>query len=395
MTSHSAPKPSGRIMPTRNLERGSEAPIPMFNLTRQYAQIGPELEAAALSVLSSTDYVGGPMVTEFENRLGEFCGCHAIAISSGTDAILAGLMALGIGKGDAVITTPFTFFATAGCISRIGGRPIFVDINPDTFLIDEACIKQAVTPAVRCIIPVHLFGQMTPMKSLVKFACESGISVLEDAAQSIGAHDPDGIVPAELGAAAALSFYPTKNLGAAGDAGALLTRMDSFAGRVRQTRQHGEVTRYMHEFVGGNFRLDALQCAILNAKLRHLDRWNQRRAAIADFYDQALAGTDVKIPGRLPGAGHVFHQYVIRAPRRDELREYLTRHGIGSAVYYPVPLHLQKCFADLGYKAGSLPTAETACREVLALPIFPELTQEELDRTADAIRAFFGYPALS
>ena len=395
MTSHSAPEPSGRTLPTRHVEQSSEAPVPMFNLTRQYAQIGPELEAAALSVLSSTEYIGGRMVAEFENRLGEFCGCHAVAISSGTDAILAGLMAMGIGRGDEVITTPFTFFATAGCISRVGARPIFVDINPDTFLIDEACVKRAVTPAVRCIIPVHLFGQMTPMKNLVQFACESGISVFEDAAQSIGAHDPDGIVPAELGAAAALSFYPTKNLGAAGDAGALLTRMDSLAGRVRQTRQHGEVSRYMHEFVGGNFRLDALQCSILNAKLRHLERWNQRRAAIADFYDQALAGTDVIIPKRLPGARHVFHQYVIRAPRRDELKEHLAANGIGSAVYYPVPLHLQKCFAELGCQAGSLPNAEAACREVLALPIFPELTQQELCRIANAVRVFFGYSALS
>ncbi len=395
MTSHSVPEPSGGTLPTRHVERGSDAPIPMFNLTRQYTEIGPELEAAALHVLSSTDYIGGPMVTEFENRLGEFCGCRAVAISSGTDAILAGLMALGIGKGDAVITTPFTFFATAGCISRVGARPIFVDINPDTFLIDEACVAGAVTPVVRCIIPVHLFGQMAPMKSLVKFACECGISVLEDAAQSIGAHDPHGIVPAELGAAAALSFYPTKNLGAAGDAGALLTRMDSLADRVRQTRQHGEVSRYVHEFVGGNFRLDALQCAILNAKLRHLERWNQRRVAIADYYDQALTGTDVTIPARLPGARHVFHQYVIRAPRRDELKEHLAENGIGSAIYYPVPLHLQKCFAELGYQAGSLPNAEAACREVLALPIFPELTQRELCRIANAVRVFFGYPALS
>ncbi len=375
-------------------DAGGQVPVPMFNLTRQYDSIGKELEAAARTVLSRTEYIGGTAVNDFEQQLGAFCQCQAVAVSSGTDAILAILMALKIGPGDTVITTPFTFFATGGCIARTGAKPLFVDINPDTFLIDQSAMEQSVNSSVRGIIPVHLFGQMTPMKSLVKWACDRGISVVEDAAQSIGAHDPDGVVPGELSVAAALSFYPTKNLGAAGDAGGVLTRMEAFANRIRQTRQHGEVSRYMHEFVGGNFRLDALQCAILSAKLPYLPKWNQRRIEIADFYDHALADTDVKPPHRIAHARHVFHQYVIRTPKRDELKDHLTRLGIGSMVYYPKPLHLQQCFADLGYQAGALPNAEAACREVLALPIFPELTEAEIVRVANAVRHFFGKNAL-
>ncbi len=367
----------------------------MFNLTRQYDLIGHELEAAVRTVLSRTEYIGGATVADFERALGEFCQCQAIAVSSGTDAILASLMALEIGPGDTVITTPFTFFATGGCIARTGAKPLFVDIHPDTFLIDQSAIEQAANPSVRCIIPVHLFGQMTPMKALVRWACDRGISVVEDAAQSIGAHDPDGVVPGELSVAAALSFYPTKNLGAAGDAGGVLTRMEAFGNRVRQTRQHGEVTRYMHEFVGGNFRLDALQCAILSAKLPYLPKWNQRRIEIAAFYDHAFADTDISPPHRIPNARHVFHQYVIRTPKRDELKDYLAQLGIGSMVYYPRPLHLQQCFEYLGYKAGTLPNAEAACREVLALPIFPELTEAETRRIANAVRHFFGKHSLS
>jgi len=393
---HQSIQPSNLTTPAAPVrDGGAGTPIPMFDLTRQYRQIGRELEAAVLAVLSRTEYVGGTAVAEFERLLGDFCKAQAIAISSGTDAILASLMALHIGPGDLVITTPFTFFATGGCIARTGAKPVFVDIHPDTFLLNQDAVEQVIKPAVRCVIPVHLFGQMMPMKALVKWACDHGISVLEDAAQCIGAHDPDGIVPGELSAAAALSFYPTKNLGAAGDAGAVLTRMDAFAARIRQTRQHGEVSRYVHDFVGGNFRLDAMQCAILTAKLTHLPQWNLRRNEIATFYDAALAETDVIPPTRIPHARHVFHQYVIRTPKRDELKEYLARQGIGSMVYYPKPLHLQQCFADLGYRPGSLPVAEAACREVLALPIFPELTEQELNRVANAIRGFFGKRAMA
>ncbi len=367
----------------------------MFNLTRQYAEIRPAVEAAVLKLLANTQYIGGGEVEQFEAQLGAFSDCRAVAMSNGTDAILGGLMALGIRPGDEVITTPFTFFATGGCIRRLGAKPVFVDIDPRTFLIDLNAIAAALTPAVKCIIPVHLFGQMVSMKHLTAMACHHGITVFEDAAQCIGACDQDGIRPAELGAAAALSFYPTKNLGAAGDAGALLTRSETLAQRFRQTRQHGETSRYMHEFVGGNFRLDAIQCAILRIKLPFLQQWNQRRRDIADFYDRAFAGTDAVAPHRIRGAHHVFHQYVLRAARRDALKDHLTGLGIGSMVYYPRPLHLQECFAELGYQAGSLPHAEQACREVLALPIFPELTEAELRRIANAVRSFFGARSLS
>ena len=371
--------------------------VPLFELATQWQAIRNEVEAAVKEVFESQNYVSGavsgPFVGRFEEHLGQQLSAQVIALSSGTDAILAALMALGIGHAhgghDEVITTPFTFFATAGCISRVGARPVFVDIDPDTFLLNESAAAAAVTPKTTAIVPVHLFGQIGDTEKLRVIARQHHLRIVEDAAQAIGARDVHGKQIAENADCACLSFYPTKNLGAAGDAGALVTRDPALAKRFLQTRQHGEVSRYHHEFVGGNFRMDAIQAAVLDVKLRHLGRWNAQRQHIAAFYTAAFAGTDVVAPRILPGATHVFHQYVIRAPRRDALREHLMKNNIGCNIYYPKPLHAQACFADLGYSKGSFPVAEKAAEEVLALPIFPELTEAQLARVTDAVLSFY------
>jgi dTDP-4-amino-4,6-dideoxygalactose transaminase len=367
--------------------------VPLFELATQWQLIKNEVEAAVKQVLESQQYtsgaVSGPFIGKFEEELGKSLGAHVIALSSGTDAILAALMALSIGQGDSVITTPFTFFATAGCIVRSGARPLFVDIEPDTFLMSIPAAKAAIDANVKAILPVHLYGQMLDTAALKKVADDAKIDVIEDAAQSIGARDPHGKQLAENARCACLSFYPTKNLGAAGDAGALVTRDETLAKRFMQTRQHGETTRYHHEFVGGNFRMDAIQAAVLTVKLKWLDRWNDRRRAIATYYTKRFAGTDIVPPVEVRGAHHVYHQYVIRAPKRDPLRDYLGKQGVGCNIFYPRSLHLQECFADLGYKKGQFPVAEKACEEVLALPVFPELTDGQIQRVADTILAFY------
>lgn len=369
-------------------------PVPLFELATQWQTIRNDVEAAVKEVFDSQQYTSGatsgPFVGRFEESLGKTVQAHVVALSSGTDAILAALMALGIGPGAQVLTTPFTFFATAGCIARSGATPVFVDIEPDTFLLSIPAAAAAITPKTRAIVPVHLYGQMLDTAALAAVARPNNLDIIEDAAQCIGARDPSGKQIAENTRCACLSFYPTKNLGAAGDAGALVTRDPKLADRFKQTRQHGETARYHHEFVGGNFRMDALQAAVLNVKLRWLDQWNNRRRAIAAYYTQRLAGTDIKPPVELPGAFHVYHQYVIRAPRRDALRDHLQKNGIGCNIYYPKSLHLQACFADLGYKKGDFPNTEKACDEVLALPIFPELSDAQIQRVADTLLAFFG-----
>ncbi len=366
-----------------------DAPVPMFEILTQYQNLRAEVENAVHQVLESTEYIGGLALKELESDLGAFFKAHAVAVSSGTDAILASLMALGIGRGDKVITTPFTFFATAGCISRAGAQPVFVDIEPATFLIRAEAIAAAADSTTRAVIPVHLFGQMCEMDALAETGRRYDLIIVEDAAQCIGAADSRGRVPGELGRTACLSFYPTKNLGAAGDAGAVIVRDPVLAHRLEQTRQHGETSRYHHAFVGGNFRLDGIQCAVLRVKLKYLDMWNNRRRQIAAWYSAQFKNTDVVAPVEIPGTHHVYHQYVVRVPRRDAVREHLQKNGIGSAVYYPRPLHLQECFRDLGYQEGAFPVAEQACREVLALPVFPELTDGQIQRVADTLLAYF------
>ena len=369
-------------------------PVPLFELATQWQAIRNDVEAAVKEVLDCQQYTSGatsgPFVGRFEESLGKKVQAHVVALSSGTDAILAALMALGIGAGCEVITTPFTFFATAGCIVRSGAKPVFVDIEPDTYLLSIPAASAAITGKTRAIVPVHLYGQMLDTTALAAVAQAHDLHVIEDAAQCIGARDPAGKQIAENARCACLSFYPTKNLGAAGDAGALVTRDAQLAERFKQTRQHGETARYHHEFVGGNFRMDALQAAVLHVKLRWLDQWNARRRAIAAYYTGRFKGTDIQAPVERAGTFHVYHQYVIRAPRRDALRDHLQAHGVGCNIYYPKSLHVQACFADLGYKKGAFPHTEKACDEVLALPIFPELSDAQIQRVADTALAFYG-----
>jgi dTDP-4-amino-4,6-dideoxygalactose transaminase len=373
-------------------------PVPLFEIATQWQLIRNDVEAAVKEVFESQQFTSGatsgPFVGRFEENLGKAVQGHVVALSSGTDAILAALMALGVGRRgtgerDEVITTPFTFFATAGCIVRAGAKPVFVDIQPDTFLMNIDAAAGAITPRTRAIVPVHLYGQMLDTAALAAVACKQDLAVVEDAAQCIGARDPHGKQIAENARCACLSFYPTKNLGAAGDAGALVTRDEKLARRFMQTRQHGETGRYQHEFVGGNFRMDALQAAVLNVKLKWLDQWNNRRRAIAAYYTGRFKGSDLVPPVEVAGGRHVYHQYVIRTPRRDALRDHLQQQGIGCNIYYPKSLHMQACFADLGYVKGAFPVAEKACDEVLALPIFPELSDAQIQRVADAALAFF------
>jgi dTDP-4-amino-4,6-dideoxygalactose transaminase len=375
--------------------KSGPAAVPLFELATQWQVIRNEVEGAVREVLETQQYtsgaVSGPFVGRFEEHLGGMLGGqHVVALSSGTDAILAAMMALGIGQGDEVVTTPFTFFATAGCIVRAGARPVFVDIEEETFLMDLGKVEGAIRAGkTKAILPVHLYGQMVDTERLKGIAGKGVLAVIEDAAQAIGARDEHGKQIGENGTCACLSFYPTKNLGAAGDAGALVTRDEKLAMRFKQTRQHGETRRYHHEFVGGNFRMDAIQAAVLDVKLKWLEKWNERRRGIARFYTERFQGSDVKPPVERSGVHHVYHQYVIRAPRRDALRDYLGKEGVGCNVFYPRSLHMQECFADLGYRKGDFPVAERACEEVLALPIFPELTDSQVERVAEVVLGFY------
>lgn len=366
--------------------------VPLLDLSQQHQSLQPELRAAFDAMLTTGRFIMGPQVEGFERKLAEYCHArHAVGLSSGTDALLVAMMALGVGAGDEVITTPFTFFCTAGCIARLGARPIFVDIDPVTFNLDPSLLPAALSARTKAIIPVHLFGQTADMGTIMRLARKAGVPVIEDAAQAIGARDGEDTAGG-IGDVGCLSFYPSKNLSALGDAGACVTNNPELYERIRVLRTHGEVSRYHHSFIGGNFRLDALQAAVLSIKLPHLRRWEEGRRANARRYHELL-GQDLPLvlPVEMPGRYHVFNQYTIRVPggRRDELRRHLAAQGIGHEVYYPVPLHLQKCFEHLGHQPGDFPEAERAAQEVLSLPIFPELQPSQQDQVVSAIRGFY------
>jgi len=358
--------------------------IPILDLTRQYKAIKPEIDEAIRRVVESGRFILGPEVEAFERELAEFCGVkHAIGVASGTDALYLALRALGIGPGDGVVVPSFTFFATAGVVANVGATPIFCDIEPKTFNIDPESVRAILKGRYNCkpraIIPVHLYGQMADMDAIMAIAQEYDLYVIEDAAQAIGA-EYKGRKAGSIGHLGCLSFFPTKNLGAYGDGGMVLTNDDELAERVRMLRVHGSKPKYYHHMVGTNSRLDALQAAILRAKLPHLEEWTRARQELASRYDKFLHGLEgIEIPYRAQDRTHIFHQYTIRVlnGKRDALRAYLAQRGIGTEVYYPLPLHLQPCFRHLGYKEGDLPESEKASREVLSLPIFPELTEEE------------------
>jgi dTDP-4-amino-4,6-dideoxygalactose transaminase len=373
--------------------------VPMLDLVAQYKTIKDEVLPAMMQVIETQQFIMGASIPQLEAAVARLSHAkHGVGCASGTDALLLPLKALSLKPGDEVITTPFTFFATAGTIHNAGATPVFVDIQADTFNIDPAAVKRAITPRTRAIMPVHLYGQMADMLELMAIANAhgrggGGLKLIEDAAQAIGARrkiDGEWRVAGELGWVTGYSFFPSKNLGAWGDGGMMVTSDDAAADRLRKLRLHGGAKQYHHDEVGTNSRLDTLQAAVLLAKLPHLAAWSGKRREHAAYYTTAFADVpEVHPPVTDPANEHIFHQYTIRADRRDELQAHLKKEGIGHAVYYPIPLHRQPCFAYLGYKDGSLPVSEQAAREVLSLPIYPELTRAQLDRVVEAVRGFY------
>jgi len=393
--------------------------VPLLDLTQQYEKIAAEVQSAIERVCESQQFILGREVRELELSLARYTRCqHGLGVSSGTDALLLALMALGIGPGDEVITSPFTFFATAGTIARLGARPVFCDIDPETFnlstvrleeLIGRECevrgegaarqvIHRRTGGRIKAIMPVHLYGQICEMDPLMDLASRLGLHVIEDAAQAIGAEDEHGRMAGSIGHIGCFSFFPTKNLGAFGDAGLCTTNDPVLAERMRVLRVHGGEPKYHHRVIGGNFRLDEIQAAVLNVKLKYLDRWMEARNTHARQYTERLqakiASRGVVTPVQTRGGRHVWNQYVIRVPRRDELRQHLAAAGVGTEIYYPIPLHLQQCFAYLGYRSGDFPESERAAQEVLALPVFPELSPAQIDHVAGTIERFYA-PAMA
>jgi len=362
--------------------------VPLLDLKAQYAAIKNEVLAAISEVLESQQCIGGPKVAELEEKIAGISDCEfAVGTSSGTDAILNSLMSLDIGPGDEFITTPFTFFATVGCIVRTGARPVFVDIDPATYNINPELIEQAVTNKTRAIIPVHLFGQMADMDPIMEIVNKYNLAVIEDAAQSITS-TYKGRKAGSIGTVGCFSFFPSKNLGGAGDGGMVVTNDEELYNRLKIMRNHGASPKYYHKFLGGNFRLDPIQAAVLLVKLPHLDGWSEARRGNAVFYDEKFANTVVKTPYISPDCVSIYNQYVIRVLKRDELVAYLREKGIGCEIYYPLPAHLQECFKHLGYKQGDFPEAEKAAEQVLAIPVYPELTDEMKDYVVETIMSF-------
>jgi dTDP-4-amino-4,6-dideoxygalactose transaminase len=394
--------------------------VPLLDLAAQYVSIKPEIQIALEKILETQHFILGPEVISLEEKVAEYSGCkQAVGVSSGTDALLVCLMAENIGPGDEVITTPYTFFSTAGCISRCGAKPVFVDIQPDTYNIDPDQIKDKITGKTRAIIPVHLYGQCADMDPILEIARQNNLSIIEDAAQAIGADylsKPGALTvkrAGSMGDYGCLSFFPSKNLGGFGDGGMVVANNLEKAEKVRLLRGHGAKPKYYHKIVGGNFRLDALQAAILNVKWKFLDSWTAKRKENAKYYNKAFISSGLTDKGllKLPAAVweeqagkmnisdkgslsgiphfHIYNQYVVKTSRRDALREHLTKKAVGTEIYYPVPLHLQDCFRDLGWVIGSFPVSEMAAKETVALPIYPEMTPEQMNYVIDSVCEFF------
>lgn len=368
--------------------------VPLLDLSEQNAKLRPQIEAALARVLDSNGFILGGEVKALEAELANYCGTkYAVGCASGSDALLLAFMALGIEPGDEIITTPYSFFASVSAITRLGAVPVFVDIEADTFNIDVGLIEEKITPRTKAIEPVHLYGQCADMTALSEISAKYGIPVVEDAAQAIGAEEA-GRRAGSMGAFGCFSFYPSKNLGGMGDGGFISTNDEDLAAKLFALRVHGSEERYHHKWVGLNSRLDGFQGAILREKLPHLDDWSNRRKRNADLYRELFTGTglteNVMPPFERAGHRHIYNQFVIRVrERRDELKEFLAEAGIGTDIYYPIPLHLQECFAYLGGREGDLPQAENAAAETLALPIYPELRPEQIEYVAGKIRKFF------
>ena len=369
--------------------------VPLLDLKAQYRSIRSEIDAAVAEVFESQYFILGPKVQQCEERLASYCECeHAVGVASGTDALLMALMAEDVGPGDEVITSPYSFFATAGSIARLGAKPVFVDIYPGTYNLRPDLIDAAVNERTKAIIPVHLYGQMAEMDPIMEIAGSRSLVVIEDAAQAIGS-EYKGRRAGSIGDYGCFSFFPSKNLGAAGDAGLVTTRDSRRAEKLRTIRNHGMEPKYFHKMIGGNFRLDALQAVVVDVKLPHLDGWTEGRQANAALYDRLFAESgllergQVRLPVRAGERRHIFNQYIIRAERRDELLRHLAAEGIGSEVYYPVPFHRQECFDYLGHDEGDFPESERAAAETLALPIYPELTDEQQSLVVRSIQRFY------
>jgi len=384
--------------------------VPLLDLKAQFAQIRAAVMPVIEQVCASQRFILGDQVSALEAEIARYCGAtFGIGVSSGTDALLLALMALGVGAGDEVVTSPFTFFATAGTIARAGARPVFCDIDPLTFnlsaaavqnFIDRHCVLQAgklvnrlTGGAIKALMPVHLYGQSADMDPLMAIAKQYHLKVIEDAAQAIGTEYRGAVRAGSIGDVGCFSFFPSKNLGAFGDAGLCTAQDPDLAESMRVLRVHGGKPKYFHAVIGGNFRIDELQAAVLRVKLKYLDEWTAGRQRNAAVYDEAFAAAaladKLQTPKAVPGYRHIFNQYVVRARRRDALREFLAQRGVGTEIYYPVPLHLQKCFANLQYKPGDFPESERAAQETLALPIYPELTREQLEYVISAVGEFY------
>ena len=367
--------------------------VPLLDLKAQYRVIKPEVLSAIETVCDEQGFVLGPRVVAFEEAMAQYIGSrYAIGCASGSDALLISLMAMGVRAGDEVITIPFTFFATAGAISRLGAKPVFVDIQADTFNIDPALIERAITPRTKAIIPVHLFGQCADMVAINEIAKRNTMYVIEDACQAIGAAQQESRAGI-LGDTGCFSFFPSKNLGGFGDGGLITTNDKALADSMAMLRVHGSQVRYLHEAVGINSRLDAVQAAVLQVKLKYLDQWTEGRRRNAERYRQLFAQTKhadcVVLPPTKPENFHVYNQFTIRAPKRDELRTFLKEKGVGTEVYYPLPMHLQNCYRELGHQKGSFPVSEQAAEEVLSLPIYPELTEAQQGYVVEMIMEFY------
>ncbi len=364
-------------------------PVPYFDLAAQIRAIRPELDAAYARTMENCSFCLGPDVAQFEKDFAAFHHAnHCVGFNSGTSALHVALLLLGVGRGDEVITTPFTFVATSWAISYVGAKPVYVDIDENTMNLNPALVESAVTDRTRLLLPVHLYGNPCDIDSLLAICRNRKLALVEDACQAHGA-EYKGKRVGTFGAMSCFSFYPGKNLGACGEGGALVTNDNAFAARSRSLREHGSTVRYYHDEVGYNYRMEGFQGAMLGAKLKYLAKWTEQRRAIANQYTELLAGTPLKLPVETNSAKSAWHLYVIRHPRRDDLRKHLEDNGVGCALHYPVPLHLQKCYADLGYKPGVFPIAEKAARECLSLPIYPGLTENQVKRVADTIKAFF------
>jgi dTDP-4-amino-4,6-dideoxygalactose transaminase len=373
--------------------------VPFLDLKAQYQHIKDEIDRAVTDVISEQHFILGPKVEALEEAIAAYSSArYGIGVASGSDALTLSLMALGVGAGDEVMTTPFTFFATAGSISKVGATPVFVDIDPRTYNLDPAHIQECITPQTKAIIPVHLFGQCADMDPIKELARNNGLWIIEDAAQAIGSDYIRNSAPSQrvgsIGDMGCFSFYPSKNLGGFGDGGMVTTNDDELAKRLRLLRVHGAASKYYYQCIGINSRLDALQAAVLLVKFRYLEEWTAKRLKNAAYYDQRFdkirhQELGIEIPYVQYNNRHIYNQYVIRVPKRDKLRDFLAQEGIGTDVYYPLPLHLQECYQGLGYGAGDFPHAEQAARETLALPIYPELTPEQQEYVVSKIEEFF------